>query len=472
MPKNSLAPDWLKTPSDSNALALGVWPKHAQRNSSGEIQLAGVSLVELAKQFGTPLYLLDEQHVRESAEEFKRLLELEFNKLGASATVYYAGKAFLSAEIARWMIDSGLKIDVASSGELSVALAAGIDPKKLGLHGNNKSNYELETAVNVGIGTVIIDCESEIGRLQEFAARAGSVQAVRLRVRSGVHAHTHEHLATSHEDQKFGVSLQEAPRLVRLIRECENLEFLGLHSHIGSQIFGFEGFVEAISRLLALHKELLSDGPVPEINLGGGFGVAYVSNETAPTISEIVTALSRAVGTEAERLGIPVPNVCIEPGRAIIGPAGVTIYSVGVIKDVEVDSGTRVETRKYVSVDGGMSDNPRPALYQAEYSARIANRSSDRPPSLCRVVGKHCESGDIVVNNEYLPSDIISGDILAVATTGAYCWSLSSNYNYLPRPAVVAVTNHRARVIVRGESERDLLSRDAGLSNEFQEGEQ
>ncbi|MDQ1577980.1 MAG: diaminopimelate decarboxylase, partial [Microbacteriaceae bacterium] len=276
----------------------------------------------------------------------------------------------------------------------------------------------------------------------------------------GVHAHTHEYLATAREDQKFGIALAESADAVAIIRQRSSLEFLGLHSHIGSQIFESDGFVEAASRLLALHAQLLSAGPVPELNLGGGFGIAYTSVDTALSIEEIATRFADIVAAECARLGIPVPIVAVEPGRAIVGPSTSTLYTVGTIKDVQVD-GTAV--RKYVSVDGGMSDNVRPALYAADYSVRIAGRSSDAEAALVRIAGKHCESGDIVVHADYLPGDVRPGDLLAVPATGAYCWSLASNYNYLGRPPVVAVLDGVARVIVRGETEADLLSRDAGI---------
>ena len=249
------------------------------------------------------------------------------------------------------------------------------------------------------------------------------------------------------------------------IRSHETLAFLGLHSHIGSQIFELDGFTEAARRLFAVHAQLLSGGPVPELNLGGGFGIAYTSADEALPIDEIARRFADIVASAAAELGIPVPIVALEPGRAVIGPSTTTLYTVGTIKDVlvsPIDGGGSI--RKYVSVDGGMSDNVRPALYGADYSVRIANRSSTADPALVRVAGKHCESGDIVVHAEYLPGDVEPGDLLAVPATGAYCWSLASSYNYLGRPPVIAVRNGAARLIVRGETESDLLSRDVGVN--------
>tara|TARA_Y100000814_G_scaffold153091_1_gene111587 strand:+ start:5339 stop:6757 length:1419 start_codon:yes stop_codon:yes gene_type:complete len=460
---NPLAPEWLSPPVDANALAPAVWPAHADRGEAGALRIAGVSAVALAEEFGTPLYVFDEQDARTRAAHVRAAFTAAFAPLGADVHVYYAGKAFLSTEIARWMTEAGLRLDVASGGELAVALAAGTDPSELGFHGNNKSIAEIDRAVAVGVGTIVVDSLIEIDRVAAAARAAGRVQPVRLRINSGVHASTHEYLATAREDQKFGIPLAEALETVARIRQHESLDFLGLHSHIGSQIFESDGFAEAARRLLAVHAELLKAGPVPELNLGGGFGIAYTSVDRLTPIDEIATDFARVIETECSALGIPVPGLAIEPGRAIIGTPGVTLYEVGTTKPVEVtldDGGSA--TRLYVSVDGGMSDNARPALYEADYTVRIANRVSSAEPALVRVAGKHCESGDIVVRADYLPGDVAPQDLLAVPATGAYCFSLASNYNYLTRPAVVAVRDGRARLLVRRETEDDLLRRDLG----------
>ncbi len=272
-------------------------------------------------------------------------------------------------------------------------------------------------------------------------------------------------MATAHEDQKFGIPIADAAAAVARIREHPSLAFLGLHSHIGSQIFESDGFAEAARRLLALHAELLEDGPVPELNLGGGFGIAYTSVDDPPAIEEVAARFAHIVGDTAAELGIPVPAVAIEPGRWVIGPSTTTIYTVGTVKDVPVsiDSTAGTAIRKYVSVDGGMSDNIRPSLYGADYSARLVGRVSDAQPVLVRVAGRHCESGDILVHAEYLPGDVRPGDLLGVPATGAYGWVMASNYNYVARPPVVAVADGEARVIVRGETEDDLLRRDPGV---------
>jgi diaminopimelate decarboxylase len=369
----------------------------------------------------------------------------------------------LTTEVVRWVDQAGLSIDVSTSGELAVALAAGIEGPRIGLHGNNKSLVEIGRAISAGVGAIVIDSELEIERIASVASAQDKVQAVRLRVNTGVHAFTHEYLATAREDQKFGIALVDVPDMVEKIRSHSQLKFLGLHSHIGSQIFVVDGFIAAAERLLDVHAKLLAGGDVPELNLGGGFGISYTQADRPLPLDEMAGRITTAVAQKCEQLGIPVPALAFEPGRVIAGPAGITIYSVGTLKDVQVSDQGTAATRKYVSVDGGMSDNIRSALYEAEYSATIASRSSDAEATLSRVVGKHCESGDIVVRHALLPADVSVSDLLAVPATGAYCFSLSSNYNYLPRPAVIAVKGGSAKVLIRAETERDLLERDAGF---------
>jgi diaminopimelate decarboxylase len=459
---NPLAPGWLAAPPDANALAPSLWSRTVAR-SAGELVVGGVGARELAERYGTPLYVVDEADARARAVEVRSAFQDAFAAVGGTATVYYAGKAFLSVEVARWMAGAGLNIDVCSGGELAVALAAGVEPARLGFHGNNKSLAEIDRAVSSGVGTIIIDSIQEIERVAGAAARHGVRQRVRLRVNSGVHAHTHAFLATAHEDQKFGIGLADAVAAVERIRSHGGLEFVGLHCHIGSQIFGADGFAESASRLLDVHAQLLAGGDVPELNLGGGFGIAYTVADDPSPIEALAERIAQTVAAGCAERGIPLPAVAFEPGRSIIGTAGLTLYTVGTTKDVEVAYQDDGETavRRYVSVDGGMSDNARPALYGADYSVRLANRVSDAVPALVRIAGKHCESGDIVVDADYLPGDVAPGDLVAVPATGAYCWSLASNYNYLGRPPVVAVRDGGSRVIVRGETVEDLLARDA-----------
>ena len=457
---NPLAPTWLQTPADLNKIHESVWPRHTKRRVTGEVEIAGVALADIANQYGTPIYVIDEDDFRARATAAKSALEAAAEKIGSSAKIYYASKAFLSTEIVGWIDELGLNIDVSSGGELAAALAAGIAPERIGLHGNNKSLREIGRAVTAGVGAIVIDSEIEIERIASAAGAQDKVQPVRLRVNTGVHANTHDFLATAREDQKFGIALADAAALVAKIRSHSHLKFLGFHQHVGSQIFNAEGFVESTKRLIALHAQMLDGGDIAEINLGGGFGVNYKPADKAPSIEYFADAIAAVVAEQCAELGIAVPKLAFEPGRYIAGPAGITVYNVGTIKDVTVTEGNTPAVRKYVSVDGGMSDNLRTALYEAEYHAVIASRSSDAEPALARVVGKHCESGDIVVRHDYLPADIHPNDLLAVATTGAYCHSMSNNYNFMTRPGVVAVRNGEARLIIRAEVEADLFSRD------------
>lgn len=454
------APAWLSPPTDANDLADGVWPASAGRDDAGELVIGGLRAGEIAQRYGTPVQVIDEAEVRQRASGLRRAFEAAATEHGTHVHVYYAGKALLNTSIARWVTEEGLRVDVCTGGELAVALAAGVTPAHIGFHGNNKSVAELERAVEVGVGTVIIDSTIEIERLGAIVARTGARQRVMLRVNSGVHAETHDFLATAHEDQKFGFPLGDAAAAVARIRELSGLEFVGLHCHIGSQIFGVAGFRESAARVLDLYQELAVDGPIPQLNLGGGFGIAYTRVDDPTPIETLAHEIVSTVAEGSAARGIPLPALAFEPGRAIVGNAGVTLYEVGTIKDVALEAASR----RYISVDGGMSDNARPALYGAQFSARLASRTGDGEPVLVRVVGKHCESGDIVVDHEYLPADASPGDLLAVAATGAYCAPLSSNYNHVPRPPIVAVRDGESRVIVRGETLDDLLTRDAGIT--------
>jgi diaminopimelate decarboxylase len=460
--ETDLAPSWLSLPTDANAIDGKIWPASFKRDASGDIQVGGLPVGQLVAEYGTPLMVIDQDDFLRRSRQVKNAFDSEAKKIQTSAKVYYASKSLLTTEVVRWVAASGLNIDVCSGGELALALAGGIDPSRIGLHGNNKSLYEIGKAVTAGVGAIVIDSEIEIERIASIAGAQDKVQNVRIRVNSGVHAYTHEYLATSREDQKFGIAISDVPELVARIRSHSHLNFLGLHSHIGSQIFSVEGFIESVRRLLPLHKQLLESGSVPELNLGGGFGINYTSADNAPEIEVFAAAISSEVAKQCQELGVAVPVLCFEPGRVISGPAGVTIYNVGTIKDVQLSSGYR----KYVSIDGGMSDNPRPSLYSADYIAVLASRSSAVEPVISRVVGKHCESGDIVVRDCYLPADINPNDLLAVAATGAYCHSLASNYNYLPRPAMIAVSEGKVMLLMRAESEADMLSRDPGYQTQ------
>jgi diaminopimelate decarboxylase len=455
-------PAWLRPPTDVNELLPQLWASTVRRGEGGAIEVGGVDVADLAEEFGTPAYVLDEADFRARAVAFRDAFRDAFADL-AGADVFYAGKAFLCTAVARWVAEDGLHLDVCSGGELAVALRSGIDPARIGLHGNNKSDSELERAVAAGIGRVVVDSIEEVGRVADAAARHGVRVPVMVRVTVGVEAHTHEYIATAHEDQKFGVSLTGgvAAATVRAALERPELDVRGIHSHIGSQIFDTGGFEVAARRVLGLVAQVERDHGVvlPEVDLGGGFGIAYTSEHDPLEPKALADQMADLVARECRGLGIAVPRISVEPGRAIAGPSTFTLYTVGAVKDVGLDHGT---VRRYVAVDGGMSDNIRTALYDADYSCTLASRRSVQAPVLARIVGKHCESGDIVVRDEFLPGDAGRGDLLAVPGTGAYCRSMASQYNHVPRPPVVAVRDGQARVLVRRETEDDLLALDVG----------
>jgi diaminopimelate decarboxylase len=454
-------PAWLKAPADANVLLPQLWSQTVDRNENGVLTAGEIDVRELADRYGTPLFVLDEKDFRARARAFRIAFLDAFADLCGGADVYYAGKAFLCAAVARWVAADGLGLDTCSGGELTVALRAGVPPARISLHGNNKSDVEIGRALQAGIGRIVVDSVAEIERVADAAARLGVRAAVMLRVTVGVEAHTHEYIATAHEDQKFGVSLAtgEAADAVERILAHPELQLLGLHSHIGSQIFGTDGFEVAARRLLRLHALVFREHglSLPQLDLGGGFGMAYTSEHDPLDPKNLADGLADIIRKETRALGIAVPRVSVEPGRAIAGPSTFTLYCAGTIKDVELDHGL---VRRYVAVDGGMSDNIRTALYDADYSCTLASRASDAVPVLTRVVGKHCESGDVVVKDEFLPSDVTTGDLLAVPGTGAYCRSMASQYNHIPRPAVVAVRDGDARVLLRRETEDDLLALD------------
>jgi diaminopimelate decarboxylase len=444
-------PTWLRTPDDVNALVPQLWPRTVSRADAGELTVGGVSVRTLAAEHGTPAYFLDEDDLRARCRDFAAAF--------AGADVYYAGKSFLCKAVVRIIHEEGLFLDVCTGGELAVALAAGFPAERMGFHGNNKSMPELSRAVEAGIGRIIVDSFDEIERLTSLANRTGKRPSVLIRVTVGVEAHTHEFIATAHEDQKFGFSLAGGTAFEAAVKVLDEgvLDLKGLHSHIGSQIFDTSGFEVAARRVLELQSQIRDARGVelPELDLGGGFGIAYTTQDDPSAPGDLAKRINKIVDTECELADLRVPRLSIEPGRAIVGPSVFTLYEVGTVKDVD-------GIRTYVSVDGGMSDNIRTALYDASYSATVASRKSGAEPLLARVVGKHCESGDIVVKDEFLPADVQPGDLLAVPGTGAYCRSMASNYNHVPRPPVVAVRDGASRVIVRRETEADLLALDVG----------
>lgn len=426
---------------------------------SGVLHLTGIPAAQLAKEFGTPTFFMDESAFRTRAESWNDALRAEFGE--NAGTIFYAAKSFLCTAVAQWIEDIGIGIDVCTGGELTVALAGGINPDRIEMHGNNKSAAEIERAVSVGVKSIVMDSLFEIERVATAARKYGKRQAVMLRLTPGIEAHTHEKISTAHEDVKFGFSISSGAAwiAVQKVLEYPELELRGVHCHIGSQIFGSEAHEIATDRLLGFLGQYRDhyQSQLPELDLGGGFGIAYLKDEVTVEPQDVLPAIRKAVEAACQRYSLDVPIVSLEPGRNIVGPTMFTLYEVGTVKDVVVSPDV---IRKYVSVDGGMSDNARTALYDAEYSAVIAQRVSSAPLTLSRLVGKHCETGDIIINEIQLPADIAPGDLIATPATGAYGRSMASNYNHVPKPPVVAVKNGKARVIVRRENEEDLLALD------------
>jgi diaminopimelate decarboxylase len=438
-------------PADLNAIDPAIWPRTAHR-SGGALALGGLDVRVLAERFGTPLYVCDEADFRARCRGFREAF-------GPGTQISYAAKAFCCRGVLRWVVAEGLGVDVCTGGELEVALQAGVPPQLITLHGNNKLPGELDQAVAAGVGRIVVDSALEITRLARLAQRAAVRPRVLVRVTTGVEAAAHEFVATAHDDQKFGFSLSSgaADEAVRQVLAHPELDLAGLHSHIGSQIHDTAGFDVAARRVLELAGRIAAEHGVTiaELNLGGGFGIAYTPADDPQDVLATASGLRQILASQCQAAGLPVPRLTIEPGRAIAGPGTITLYEVGTVKD----SGG---LRTYVSVDGGMSDNIRTALYDAEYTCVLASRESPAPPLLCRLVGRHCESGDIVVRDAYLPADVAPGDLIAVAATGAYCRSMASNYNHVPRPAVIAVADGAARPLLRRETMADLLALDAG----------
>ena len=454
--RHAESPPRPQSPEELRRLAPNVWPRNIARDEAGIAGIAGVLLTDLAQEYGTPVFVIDEDDFRARCREIA-------SAFGGGKNVHYAAKAFLCSEVARWIDEEGLSLDVCTGGELAVALHADFPPERITFHGNNKSVAELTAAVKSGVGHIVLDSMTEIERLDAIAAEAGVVQDVFVRLTVGVEAHTHEFISTAHEDQKFGLSVASGAAIVAVGRvlATDHLRLVGLHSHIGSQIFDVAGFELAAHRVIGVLHEVVDQfgvdktAQISTVDLGGGLGISYLAPDDPPPMAELAAKLTAVVSNESAAVGLPTPRLVVEPGRAIAGPGTITLYEVGTVKDVDVSA---TANRRYVSVDGGMSDNIRTALYDAQYDARLVSRVSDAPATLARIVGKHCETGDIVVRDAWVPGDVRPGDLLGVAATGAYCYSLSSRYNMIGRPAVVAVRAGRSRLILRRETVDDLLS--------------
>ena len=425
--------------------------------NGGVLAIAGCSGEKLVKEFGSPLFVIDQADFFLRAKSWRQVLDTSFG----GGQLYYAAKSFICVEIAKWLKELKLGLDVCSAGELAVALAADFPASDIEFHGNNKSEGEITTAIKAGVGTIVIDSFDELTRVAEIAKSLKKTQKVYLRLTPGVDAHTHEFISTAHEDVKFGFSIASgaANEAIEKCMEQSSLNLAGIHCHIGSQIFEVEGFKIAAQRLvavLAAFRDKYSK-ELAELNIGGGYGIAYTKDESGISPDVVIPAIASVIKDECAKAKLAVPRISIEPGRAIVGPTTTTLYLVGTTKSVKLDNGSE---RRYISVDGGMSENIRPALYGAVYSAFLANRTSTAKLISSRVVGKHCETGDILISEINLPSDIKAGDLLAIPATGAYGRSMASNYNHISRPAVITVINGSARVILRRENEQDLLNLD------------
>lgn len=432
--------------------------KFASENQyGGALSIAGCTAEKLVKEYGSPIFVLDQDDFVVRTKAWQAALNESFG----SGKIYYAAKSFICVEVAKWLKELKVGLDVCTGGELAVALAADFPAGNIEFHGNNKSEAEITTAIKAGVGTIVIDSYDELSRVAKIATELKKIQKVYLRLTPGIDAHTHEFISTAHEDVKFGFSIASGDAQIA-IDKCmaeSSLNLAGIHCHIGSQIFEVSGFELAAKRLVAVlvafrdkySKELA------ELNLGGGYGIAYTKNETAISPAQVIPAIANVIKSECEKAKLIVPKISIEPGRAIVGPTTTTIYMVGTTKSVTLENGSK---RRYISVDGGMSENIRPALYGATYSAFLANRNSSATAINSRIVGKHCESGDILISEIDMPEDVKAGDLLAIPATGAYGRSMASNYNHMPRPSVIAVINGTAREILRRENEDDLLNLD------------
>ena len=429
----------------------------SENQYGGSLSIAGCSAEKLVKEYGSPIFVLDQDDFFVRTKAWQTALNESFG----TGKLYYAAKSFICVEVAKWLKELKVGLDVCTGGELAVALAADFPASDIEFHGNNKSVAEITTAIKNGVGTIVIDSFDELSRVAKIASDFKKVQKVYLRLTPGIDAHTHEFISTAHEDVKFGFSIASGDAQIA-IDKCmaeSSLNLAGIHCHIGSQIFEVSGFELAAQRLvsvLAAFRDKYSK-ELAELNIGGGYGIAYTKNESGISPAQVIPAIAQVIKSECAKAKLSVPKVSIEPGRAIAGPTTTTIYVVGTTKSVTLENGAK---RRYISVDGGMSENIRPALYGATYSVFLANRDSAAKAINSRIVGKHCESGDILISEIDMPEDVKAGDLLAIPATGAYGRSMASNYNHMPRPSVIAVINGTAREILRRETEDDLLNLD------------
>ncbi len=428
------------------------WSLTADRDARGVLTVGGLPVDALAEEHGTPLLVVDGADLRERCRRFTAAF-------GTDAVIY-ASKAWCTTAVLQVVASEGLLVDVASAGELATALAAGVDPARLVLHGNAKSGAELDRALEVGVGRIVVDAMEELDLLDGLARARGVRAPVLLRITPGIDAHTHEYVRTGHDDAKFGFTLSLGLADAALLRalSCAGIELLGVHAHVGSQVVDPDAFIANAEVLVDLLARWRDERGVAlgEADLGGGMGVAYAAGDPEPDIAALGPAIRAAVARRAAAHGLPAPRILVEPGRAIVGPSTLTLYRTVVVKDLPGLS-------RWVAVDGGMGDNIRPALYGAVHAVTTAGRAPTGPAGPVMLVGKHCESGDVLASGAPLPSDVVAGELVAVATTGAYTESMASNYNRLPRPAAVLVEDGAARLILRRETDEDLLRRDVPL---------
>jgi len=424
-------------------------PITAKINKIGHLEIGGCDTVSLAAEYGTPLYVVDEATIRSKVKAYTSALKTHY----PNSQIIFASKALSVVGVLKVIAEEGAGFDVSSAGELLTAIKAGAEPEKIYFHGNNKSRDEVQRALDSGVGRIVVDSMDELEMLDEVTKETGIKAKILLRINPGIEAHTHAYIKTGQTDSKFGIQKNRVMEAVMMAVKMRNIEFLGLHAHIGSQILKFEGFLAEIDTLMCLAKEISRDlnASVGEINIGGGLGISY-TKEKEPDIGRFVKSVSARLKKSAKKLGLAGPKLLIEPGRSIAGQAGITLYSAGNIKDIP-------KIRKYVSVDGGMGDNIRPALYGAKYSAVVANRMKDTTKEKITIAGRYCESGDILIKDIRLPK-ISRGDVIAVLCTGAYGYTMANNYNKVPRPAVIMVSEGRANVILRRETIEDMLKND------------
>ena len=424
-----------------------LFPVTAQVNDQSHLVLGGCDVIDLASEFGTPLYIFDEDTLRGKCREFVR----EFTKLYPNTGILYASKAFINPALAKLMAEEGLGLDVVSAGELAVAKAAEFPTEQIYFHGNNKGAQELEMALEYKIGRVVVDNLHELHLLNDLAGEAGLSQDILLRISPGVDPHTHAHTTTGVLDSKFGLPIEtgQAEQALLQASTLPNVNLVGLHFHLGSPIFELEPYAIAMDVLLSFAARMKERFDLKEVSPGGGFAIGYVQEQPPPLVEAYAQTIVSALRSRCQSLGLEEPRLIIEPGRAIVGQAGVALYTAGAIKDIP-------SLRKYVSLDGGMGDNIRPVLYEARYEAVAANRMEDSPKERVTLAGKFCESGDILIKDAFLPV-LEPGDMVAIPSSGAYSPSMASNYNLAPRPAIVMVKDGQARLIRRRESFQDLM---------------